>query len=274
MHPETNQEQTKKGLSSNTKFGLGVAGLIIGVLFILWLIIGMFIVTSQELGVKSTWGKIKAEPVKEGLHFAVPIMQKVKKIDMRERKTTINTSTVSKEGLGFDIVITVRYRVKDAINLVKNLQTPLHELINTYANATIDDVSSGKDKNELYSDTGRVEIVKAVKTKLNTELYGYAIIEQVILEDIDLPDSITKAIEAQQAALELIKEEENLKLVETIKAEKRVIEARGIADANKIIQSSLTQAYLQYEAIQKLNPGAEKIFIPANGVVPMIDLGR
>jgi len=267
-------ENTKKGLSNDAKSAIGIVAVVIGAIFILWLVIGCFTISSQELGVKATWGKIKNEPITEGLHFAVPIMQKVKKIDMRERKTTLNTSTVSKEGLQFGIIITVRYKVKNAVNLVRNLQTDLSELMTTYANATIDDVASGKDKNELYSDIGRVVIVEAVKAKLNVELDDYATIVQVILEEIDLPDSITQAIEKQQAALELIKEEENLKLVETIKSEKRVIAARGIADANRIIQSSLTEAYLQYEAIQKFNPGATKVFIPAEGVVPILNLNK
>jgi len=249
-------------------------GIIVFVMFIIWLIVGIYTISSQELGVKYTWGKIKNEAVKEGLHFAIPIMQKIEKIDMRERKTTINTQTVSKEGLQFGIDITVRYRVKDAVNLVKNLQTPLNELIGSYTNATIDDVASGKDKNELYSDEGRMEIVQAVKEKLNTELVGYAIISQVIFENIKLPTSITEAIQAQQAALEKIKEKENMKQVATKEAEIRRIEARGIADANNIIQSSLTQQYLQYEAIQKLNPDAEKVFIPVGGIVPIIDLGN
>lgn len=230
------------------------------------------VISSTEVGVRSDWGKIQDEPLREGLNFYNPLRTNILKIDMRERVTKIKTETVSKEGLKFGIDITVRYRVKEdkPVNLVKNLQTKLSELINTYTNSTIDDVATGKDKNELYSDTGRTAVVQAVKDKLNIELKEYATISQVVFEDIRLPSSITDAIQKQQAALETIKEKENMKKVAEKEAEIRVIEAKGIADANNMIQRSLTREYLIYEAIQKLNPNAEKIYIPMNGLLPVI----
>lgn len=248
-----------------------VLGVIIGGLFIIpWTFTS---VKTYEEGVKVKWGKVDDQTTGDGMVWKNPFSTKIQKVDMRERVTTINTSTVSKEGLKFGVTITVRYRVKDgkAVNMVKNLQTQLHDLINTYANATIDDVATGKDKNQMYSDEGRIEIVKAVKEKLNQEMSEYALINQVVFEDIQLPDSITKAIQAQQAELEKIKQKENQQKVAEKEAEIRRIEAQGIADANTIIQESLTPQYLQYEAIQKFNPEADKIYIPSNALVPTIN---
>jgi len=260
-------------MSEDTTFGLIVFAIIVGI------IIGVFTlpwtftaVKTYESGVKIKWGKIQEQTVGEGITWKNPISTKIKKIDMRERKIDLETTTVSKEGLKFGVSITVRYRVKEgsSVNMVKNLQTPLNELIISYANATIDDIATGKDKNEMYSDTGRIEIVKAVKEKLNTELTEYATVNQVIFENINLPRSITDAIEAQQAELEKIKQKENQKQVAEKEREIRVIEANGIAEANKIIQESLTKEYLQYEAIQKFNPTAEKIYVPNGFLVPTI----
>lgn len=229
-------------------------------------------VKTYEQGVVSTLGKYKDETTGDGLYFRNPLITKLQKIDMRERTRTINTETVSKEGLKFGVTITVRYQVKAgaAVELVKGLQTELGDLVQTYANATIDDVATGKDKDSMYSDEGRVEIVQAVKDKLNTELGDYAQINQVVFEDIRLPQSITTAIELQQAELEKVKQTENKKAVAENEAEIRRIEAQGIADANRIIQASLTREYLQYEAIQKFNPEAEITYIPNTGLVPTI----
>lgn len=231
-------------------------------------------IKSYENGVQFNWGRIVEKPIGDGMKWYNPIRTDIKKIDMRERTTSIQTQTVSKEGLKFGINITVRYKVRDgqSVYLVKNLQTELKDLINSYTNSTIDDIATAKDKNELYSDEGRVVIVQAVKDKLNTELEDYAIINQVIFEDIQLPPSITDAIEKQQAALEKIKEKENMKQVAEKEADIKRIEAKGIADANFIIQRSLTTEYLQYEAIQKFNPTAEKIYMSTNGPLPTIDV--
>lgn len=247
-----------------------VVGFITFIFFIPWF---PSTVKTYEQGVVSTFGKYKESTTGDGLYFRNPFITRLQKIDMRERTHTIGTRTVSKEGLEFGVTITVRYQVKDgaAVELVKGLQTPLHELVMTYANATIDDVATGKDKDSMYSDEGRVAIVQAVKEKLNNELGDYALINQVVFENIALPSSITEAIEAQQAELEKIKQTENKKEVAKNEAEIRRIEAQGIADANRIIQASLTREYLQYEAIQKFNPSAEKVYIPQAGLVPTIN---
>lgn len=244
--------------------------LIVAIIF--WVPFWPSMVKSYEEGVVSKFGAYKEQTTGDGLYLRNPFTTKLQKIDMRERVTTINTETVSKEGLKFGVTITVRYQVKDgaAIALVKGLQTELSQLVNTYANSTIDDVATGKDKDAMYSEEGRVAIVMAVKDRLNAELGEYATINQVVFEDIRLPGSITQAIEAQQAELEKVKQTENKKAVASNEAEIRRIEAQGIADANRIIQASLTREYLQYEAIQKFNPTAEKIYIPQSAMVPTI----
>lgn len=242
------------------------------VTIVLWLPFWPTMVKSYEEGVVSTFGAYKEQTTGDGLYMRNLFTTRVQKIDMRERTRQVITETVSKEGLKFGVTITVRYQVKpgSAIEMVQGLQTELGDLVQTYANATIDDVATGKDKDSMYSDEGRVEIVQAVKDKLNTELGAYALINQVVFEDIRLPQSITTAIELQQAELEKVKQTENKKAVAENEAEIRRIEAQGIADANRIIQASLTREYLQYEAIQKFNPEAQVTYIPNTGLVPTI----
>ena len=255
------------------EFLSGLTAIVLVIAFIVFFPYGMTTIKSTDNGVRSDWGQIQEQSLGAGLRFYNPIRTDIKKIDMRERTATINTTTTSKEGLKFGIGVTARYRVKEgqAVYLVRNLSTELSTLISSYANATIDDIATGRSKNEMYSDTGRIEIVRAVKEKLNAELADYADVTQIILEDITLPKSITIAIEAQQAEFEKIKTRENAKLVAEKDADIRVIEANGIAEANRIISNSLTSNYLQYEAIKNMNPNATKIYIPAKGgMVPTI----
>jgi len=73
-----------------------------------------------------------------------------------------------------------------------------------------------------------------------------------------------------------IKQQEQLIQVEKQKAEIRIVEAGGIAESQKIINSSLTNNYLQYLAIQAQekmagSPNHTQIYIPVgtNGI-PLI----
>lgn len=73
-----------------------------------------------------------------------------------------------------------------------------------------------------------------------------------------------------------IRQQEQLIKVEEQEAEIRIVEAKGIAEAQKIIDESLTDQYLQYTAIQAQekmasSPNHTQIYIPVgtNGI-PLI----
>ena len=242
------------------------------IVLLLFLVIGITTVPSTHLWVVSRFWEIQEKPLNAGLHFFNRITTDINKIDIRQNVVNIATETTSKEGLKFWIEIWVNYNVKPskAVNLQKNLRKPLHEVVRAYVNATIDDVVTWKDKDQVYSDEGRKLIVNAVKEQLTKNLGDYAEINNIFLENITLPESITSAIQKQQAAQEKVKEEKQLLEVEKIKRMKRKEEAQGIAEANQIIANSLSKEYLQYESIQKLNPDAEKIIVPSNEWIPLI----
>ncbi|MEA3398929.1 MAG: hypothetical protein U9R00_00225 [Patescibacteria group bacterium] len=74
----------------------------------------------------------------------------------------------------------------------------------------------------------------------------------------------------QVAIQEAIAEKESAKL----KAEAEVIRAEGIAEANKIIESSITDNYLKYKFIEGLNDGnTEVIYVPTEANLPILEAG-
>lgn len=102
--------------------------------------------------------------------------------------------------------------------------------------------------------TDRSQFTNAVEAELTSrwEEYGL-VIEQVSVQEIRYPESVTsKYAEAQQA---LIAKEKALNEQETAKveAETKKIEAQGEADANAILTQSLTPEVLQQRYIDALN---------------------
>ena len=57
-------------------------------------------------------------------------------------------------------------------------------------------------------------------------------------------------------------------------ADIRVTEARGIAEAQNIIDKTLTPEYLQYLAIQSINPDADVIYMQMDGILPITEANR
>ena len=120
----------------------------------------------------------------------------------------------------------------------------------------------------------RSEIAKAVMTELTEYLSNTSFLAvSGVVGNIDYPKVVTEAVEKKLAAKQLLDEKETQKAIAKKDAEIRIEEARGIAAAQKIIYSTLTQNYLQHEAINAQlkmasSPNHTTVYIPSgpNGI--------
>jgi len=85
--------------------------------------------------------------------------------------------------------------------------------------------------------------------------------------NIDYPAVVSQAVEKKLAAMQLLEEKETQREIAQRDAEIRVEEAKGIAEAQKIINATLTPNYLQHEAIQAQRtmanaPNHTTVYIP------------
>ena len=99
------------------------------------------------------------------------------------------------------------------------------------------------------------------------------ILKSMVVGNITYPAVVANAVEKKLAAQQLLAEKETQKAIATKDAEIRVEEAKGIAKAQKIINTTLTTNYLQHEAIQAQrkmadSPNHTTVYIPvgANGI--------
>lgn len=117
-------------------------------------------------------------------------------------------------------------------------------------------------------------VAEQIETKLAAYLEDSPFrIINLSIGNIDYPDVVAKAVENKLAAMQLLQEKETQKGIAQKDAEIRVEEAKGIAQAQKIINATLTPNYLQHEAInaQKSmahSPNHTTVYIPVgtNGI--------
>ncbi len=98
----------------------------------------------------------------------------------------------------------------------------------------------------------------------------------VVVGNINYPEIVATAVEKKLAAQQLLSEKATQKEIAQKDAEIRVEEAKGIAEAQKIINTTLTSNYLQHEAINAQlkmaeSPNHTTVYIPVgtNGI-PLI----
>jgi hypothetical protein len=124
----------------------------------------------------------------------------------------------------------------------------------------------------------RNEIAEAVMLELAAYLEDTPFIAiSTVVGNIDYPAVVTEAVEKKLAAKQLLDEKETQREIAVKDAEIRIEEAKGIAEAQKIINATLTKNYLQHEAINAQlemasSPNHTTVYIPsgANGI-PLVE---
>jgi regulator of protease activity HflC (stomatin/prohibitin superfamily) len=104
----------------------------------------------------------------------------------------------------------------------------------------------------------REEFVQLCKSKMDDALSGKGVIvERVLLRNVALPDRVRQAIEEKLSAEQEAQRMEFVLQKERLEAERKRVEATGLADAQKIINATLTPQYLQYLYLTSLQKMAE-----------------
>ena len=128
----------------------------------------------------------------------------------------------------------------------------------------------------------RNEIAVAVIEELNAYLKETPfIVISGVVGNIDYPKIVTEAVEKKLAAKQLLDEKQTQIDIAKKDAEIRIEEAKGIAEAQKIINATLTKNYLQHEAINAQlkmaeSPNHTTVYIPSgpNGIPLVANLGK
>jgi regulator of protease activity HflC (stomatin/prohibitin superfamily) len=100
-------------------------------------------------------------------------------------------------------------------------------------------------------------------------------LEQLLIRNINLPASVKQTIESKINAEQEAQKMQFVLQKEKQEAERKRVEAQGIADYQKIISTGLSDKQLQYEAIKaqrdlSLSPNAKVIIMGAKGNTPII----
>ena len=123
----------------------------------------------------------------------------------------------------------------------------------------------------------RTEIADEVQAGLAEHLTGTPFrVRSLVVGNIDYPAVVSNAVEKKLASRQLLEEKATQKEIAMRDAEIRVEEAKGIAEAQRIINETLTANYLQHEAIgaqleMASSPNHTTVYIPVgNNGLPLV----
>lgn len=247
----------------------------------LFQIIGRFavVIPAGEVGVMETLGQVDQKTLSPGIYFVNPFADIITySTRLRDIKETVDTT--SKEGLGFKVDVSLQYRLDPtkAAEVFQKIGSPEQqkEIITSRFRSLIRQITANYPLTDIYGEK-RAIIAQNLRQSMVTQLQplGFSV-EEALLRNIILPDNIQASIQAKVAT-----EQESQKIdLEIQKAKKeaelKLIEARGTANAQKILSEGLTDKIIQLktiEATEKLGQSPNsKIIILGGGqkTLPLI----
>ena len=228
------------------------------------------VIPAGSVGVEDFQGKVSDRTLPAGVHGINPFVDVVQ-FSTRLRDIKEEISATSKEGLALVIDISIQYRVDPAkaASIYQNIGIEEREILVSRFRSISREIISGYPAEAVYA-TKREEISLKLADKLRSQLapLGF-IVDEALLRNVKVPETLQAAIQQRLKA-----EQENLQMKfviekETQEADRRRIEAKGRADAQKILADGLTPAVLQLRSIE----ASEKLSLSPNSKIVILGSG-
>ncbi|GAA4464606.1 prohibitin family protein [Nibrella saemangeumensis] len=265
------------------------------VIGLLLLIIGLLTASIRQIdaghvGVVSLFGSVSDRFLTPGLNFVNPLAT-VTEVDVKTQNYTMSgmndegqktgddaIRVLSADGLEVVIDLTVLYRVvpSESPRIYREIGTDYTDkIVRPVTRTRIRDNAVYYDAVALYStkrDEFQGRIFKAIEQDFKSR---GMFLEQLLVRNITLPTSVKQTIESKINAEQEAQKMQFVLQKERQEAERKRVEAQGIADYQKILSTGLSDRQLQYEQIKAqrelaASPNSKIVIMGSRGNVPLI----
>lgn len=244
-----------------------------------------------QLGVQTLFGHVQQDVLTSGLHIVNPLVQ-VTEFDITTQNYTMSAAddegqktgndaihVLSSDGLEVTMDLSVLYRVipSKAPFILQNIGTKddyESKIVRTVSRTVIRDNAVNYQAVDLYS-TKRQEFQDKIFRQIADNFGKNGLeLQQILVRNISLPAAVKASIESKIQAEQEAQKMQFVLQKERQEADRKRVEAQGIADYQRIIATGLTDKQLQYESIKAqkdiaLSPNT-KVIIMGNGKAPVI----
>lgn len=246
-------------------------------------------IDAGQIGVSSLFGKVSNEVLTPGLNFVNPLVN-VYNVDIKTLNYTMSgvhnegekdgddaIRVLTSDGLEVTIDLTVLYRVvgTEAPRLIRETGLDYKDkIVRPLTRTKIRDNAVYFTAIDLYSNM-RDQFQNKIFTSIEADFKKRGLIlEQLLLRNITLPNNVKTSIEEKIKAEQDAQKMEFVLQKEKQEAERKRVEAQGIADYQRIISTGLNDKQLQYEQIQMMkglitSPNS-KVIVMGKGNTPVI----
>ncbi|MGY8779161.1 MAG: SPFH domain-containing protein [Longimicrobiales bacterium] len=238
------------------------------------------VISVGEVGVLHFLGTVQERPLDEGVHIVNPLAS-IEKMSIREQSfpegggvEVIEAQT--SEQLNVTLEVSILFKLDGAVapdlfsRLGSERSIKSSIVLNAMRNGVRDAVAT-KSINEIFSPNRRlvaVDMMSEIQAKAGDRIE----VVEVFVRDVQAPARVREAIEAKLEREQEVEQERFQTEIIQERAQQAIEEAKGLAEAQKIISAGLTPAYLTFHYIERLAtlPPGSVVYVPTEGGVPLM----
>lgn len=222
-------------------------------------------IEAGNVGVQTLFGQVQPRILTSGLNLVNPLVE-VTRFDTRTQNYTMSAlheegqqkgddaiRVLSADGLEVVIDLTALYHVipAETPRILSTIGTDYeNKIVRPIARTRIRDNAVYYDAVALYSSR-RDEFQNRIYKSIETDFRKNGLqLDQLLIRNIQLPTSVKASIESKISAEQDAQKMQFVLQKERQEAERKRVEAQGIADYQKILSNQLSDKLLQYEMIK------------------------
>jgi regulator of protease activity HflC (stomatin/prohibitin superfamily) len=271
----------KRSPEPGSRFG-GIVNTVGIVIIVLGLLLSAVkVIEPGKIGVQVLFGKVQDNVLESGLHIINPLVD-VTTFSIQTENYTMSAKSgegqvqgddairvLSSDGLEVTIDLSVLYRVSPskAPFILQNIGVNYEDkIVRPVTRTAIRDNAVNYQAVDLYSVKRQEFQFKINKTITDNFAKNGLEVQQVLVRNITLPATVRASIESKINAEQDAQKMQFVLQKERQEADRKRVEAQGIADYQKILSTGLSDKQLIYESIKAqkeiaLSPNAKVIII-------------
>jgi len=246
------------------RLGLIIAGIVVGLLILHpWVQIG-----AGERGIVLNFGAVQDNVLGEGLHFRVPVMQRVAVMDVKVQKSLTNAAASSSDLQEVSSEVAVNYHIiPDKANVVyQTIGISFKErIIDPAVQEMVKAVTARYTAEELI--TKRPAVSEEMRATLSERLRAYNIhVDAFSIVGFSFSKIFMEAIESKQTAEQLaLKAKRDLDRIK-IEAEQKITAAQAEAESLRLQRANISTDLIELRKVEANLRAIDKW----NGILPQV----
>lgn len=227
--------------------------IVVAIFFVLIVLLNCFqTIPTGYVGIKTRFGKALDGTIQEGLHFTLPFIERIEKIDCRTKKveTLSEASTRDLQTVSASIAVNYNVNKESANKLYREVGIDYENIVIAPAiQESIKSSMAGWTAEELI--TKRAEVSNQIQTNLTNKISGRGfIITEFNITNLDFSEQYDQAIEAKAVKQQEVVTAQAELEKQQIQNEKEVSIAEKDAKVMELQNSQITENTLRLKELE------------------------